>query len=437
MKLVFFLFAVFSTMVSGLVHHLSIHNDDRTVFKIETFGFVSGGEMKVKITDFSMHFTAKEMDEYNQVAATADHNATSNGEVTVVPGIHSHANATTQPVAAPVAPVVPVAPAAPATTPPSPVSPQQPPQTPLAPAPAPAPAAGASQGRVAAGSPAAAAEAAKAKADPDYVSPKRSRRNRRVRRRLADATALATTAPTSGNNSSSINPKPSGKVAPKYLVGFLMRHASSESAAQSDLENIIEKRQCILERVRSKDVFIDLSDSENWGKDIELKHEVSEDNVGLYSLIFARCYPSGVHYASFKLDATFYNPGPNYLSAGDAPLPSLYFTFFVLFSVALGMWAWLLRQSGPNSGTVHRIHYMMLILLVLKCLSLFFESVRFHFIAMYGVSELWSMVYFVFATMKGIMLFTVILLIGSGWSLMKSYLNPMVRVLHFLLPRFL
>lgn len=33
------------------------------------------------------------------------------------------------------------------------------------------------------------------------------------------------------------------------------------------------------------------------------------------------------------------------------------------------------------------------------------------------------MVYYVFAFLKGIMLFTVILLIGSGWSLMKSYLN--------------
>jgi hypothetical protein len=33
------------------------------------------------------------------------------------------------------------------------------------------------------------------------------------------------------------------------------------------------------------------------------------------------------------------------------------------------------------------------------------------------------MVYYVFAFLKGVMLFTVILLIGSGWSLMKSYLN--------------
>jgi hypothetical protein len=42
---------------------------------------------------------------------------------------------------------------------------------------------------------------------------------------------------------------------------------------------------------------------------------------------------------------------------------------------------------------------------------------------MYGVSELWSIVYYFFACLKGVMLFTVILLIGSGWSLMKSYLN--------------
>lgn len=64
-----------------------------------------------------------------------------------------------------------------------------------------------------------------------------------------------------------------------------------------------------------------------------------------------------------------------------------------------------------------------LILLSLKCLTLLFESIRYHYIAIFGVSEYWSIVYYFFAFLKGVMLFTVILLIGSGWSLMKSYLN--------------
>lgn len=210
---------------------------------------------------------------------------------------------------------------------------------------------------------------------------------------------------------------------PFYLVGFLLRHASSESGAQADVERIVEKRQCILEHIHPYDVFIDLSDPETWKESIELTHFVSAESIGLYSLIFARCYPSGTHYASFKLEATFHNPGPNYLSAGDTPLPSMYFGFFVAFTLALFVWVWVLQRDTATNGRVHYIHYMMLILLVLKCLSLFFEGVRYHYISIYGVSELWSVVYYVFAFLKGVMLFTVILLIGSGWSLMKSYLN--------------
>ena len=101
----------------------------------------------------------------------------------------------------------------------------------------------------------------------------------------------------------------------------------------------------------------------------------------------------------------------------------MYLVFFFLFSAALATWIWVLRRDTDVYGPVHSIHNMMTILLVLKCLSLFFESVRYHYISIYGVSEMWSMVYYVFAFLKGVMLFTVILLIGSGWSLMKSYLN--------------
>ena len=77
----------------------------------------------------------------------------------------------------------------------------------------------------------------------------------------------------------------------------------------------------------------------------------------------------------------------------------------------------------PLLGTVHRIHYMMALLLTLKCLTLLVEGIRFHYISIVGVAEAWSIVYYVFAFVKGVMLFTVILLIGSGWSLMKAYLN--------------
>jgi hypothetical protein len=360
--------------VNSLIHHLSIHNDDRTVFKIETFGFVAGGKMKIDILDFSLHFTAKELDDYKQVVSTTTTNHTMGSEITLSSNQHKNStkHASTSGNSVSVDKNLPVVP------------------------------------------------------------------HNNIRRRL-EVTANVTKSappvvkkPTAGNQTVAVKPPPSPKgssnhtkpimLAPTNLVGFVMRHATSESAAQADLESIMERRQCILEKLQPNDVFIDLSLQENWNKRIELTHVVTEESIGLYSLIYARCYPAGHHFTSFKLDATFHNPGPNYLSAGDTPLPSMYFGFFALFTVALVAWVWVLHR-GPSYGTVHRIHHMMLILLVLKCLSLFFEGVRFHYISIYGVSEMWSTVYYVFAFMKGIMLFTVILLIGSGWSLMKSYLN--------------
>jgi G protein-coupled receptor 107 len=205
-------------------------------------------------------------------------------------------------------------------------------------------------------------------------------------------------------------------------IGFIMRKASSESAAQQEMEKNIEQSKCILDNLQKDDFFLDLSGSGSWKKTMQ-SHIVSPSASGLYSLIFARCQPSGAHKVNFHLDVKFINPGPNYLSAGDAPLPTMYFLFFILFTIAFIIWCWVLSRDAATNGTVHRIHYMMAVLLALKCLTLLAEAIRFHYISLVGVSEGWSIVYYVFAFLKGVMLFTVILLIGSGWSLMKAYLN--------------
>lgn len=66
----------------------------------------------------------------------------------------------------------------------------------------------------------------------------------------------------------------------------------------------------------------------------------------------------------------------------------------------------------------------MAVLVVLKSITVLLESVHYHYIALTGSAEgLWNILYYIFAGLKGITLFTVILLIGSGWSVMKSFLN--------------
>jgi G protein-coupled receptor 107 len=266
-----------------LVHHLTIHNDDRHVFKIETFGFIPGGKMSITLKDFALH----------------SHKSLSSSTIA------HHGNNTLS----------------------------------------------------------------------------------------------------KSSNSSTINED--------YQIGFVMRHAESESAAQQDLETIVEKNQCILDKLNPKDVILDVTKSETWKSSL-LTHEITNQEIGLYSLIFARCKPTGPHLISFQLEASFINPGPNYLSAGDAPLPTLYLVYFFLYFAALLLWLYMIIVRDPiQYGTVHHIHYMMAALLCVKVLSLFFESIRYHYIAIYGVSEMWSIVYYIFAALKGVMLFTVILLIGK------------------------
>jgi hypothetical protein len=43
-----------------------------------------------------------------------------------------------------------------------------------------------------------------------------------------------------------------------------MRKATSESAAQQDLEKTIEKGRCILDNVQKDDFLMDLSDIRGW-----------------------------------------------------------------------------------------------------------------------------------------------------------------------------
>lgn len=306
----------------SLKHNLVIHNDNRNIFKIETFGFFNGGKMDIKISDFSIHLSTKERQAFKRVANETIHNIN---------------------------------------------------QTDI-------------------------------------------NRHNLIKTLSSNITGLATI---TTNKSINVTQHRKLSLDTTYNIGFILRKSKSESAAQADLEKIIERGSCILTDLNKDDILIDLSDQNVW-KRYNVIHEIAEDNVGLYSLIFARCHPIGPHNVNFKLQATFYNPGPDYLSAGDTPLPYLYFVFFILFTIALVAWYWVLWR-GKNA--VFAIHQMMLVLLLLKCLSLFFESVRFHFISEFGVSEMWSAIYYIFAVLKGIMLFTVILLIGSGWSLMKSYLN--------------
>lgn len=115
-------------------------------------------------------------------------------------------------------------------------------------------------------------------------------------------------------------------------------------------------------------------------------------------------------------------------------LPHMFFSFFLLYSICLYLWnsnISAISQGGvgyfaePGGGRplVYPIHHIMSFLLLLKTFSLLFESVRYHYLRATGHASVWSALYYTFTFLKGTILFTAILLIGSGWSFVKPFLT--------------
>lgn len=317
-------FLLLPSLVAGLKHHLDIKKDERTIFKIETFGFQEGASVQLQLHNFKIHKRAGSLCDIkcqNEMSSIINNDG------------------------------------------------------------------------------------------------------RRQRRHLSsDARNLDSKKVDKGKK----NATAAAAATDNSRYGFLLRKSDCESDAQQDLENIIEKNQCIFDRPNDGWIdIVDMIDVSTNAKLYQFDHIITSEEAGLYSLIFAHCSDDKriITSTSFHLDAYFINPGPNYLSVGDQFLPSVYFVFFVMFASMTVWWAYLLHSAPGKQAIVHRIHYMMAGLLVLKCITLILESIRLHKISVYGEAEAWSILYYIFAFFKGIMLFTVILLIGSGWSLIKSYLN--------------
>lgn len=168
-----------------------------------------------------------------------------------------------------------------------------------------------------------------------------------------------------------------------------------------------------------------------------IEYTFKADEAGLYFLIYQVCPSSPNIRSSFDLEFHFVNydslGNPSYLTAGEMRLPLLFFFFSLSYLICFIIWVMNNREIGRgHSGLfssngqpiVYPIHHLMSALLLTKFLATFLESIRYHYIRVMGHAELWSMVYYVFTFIRGTFLFTVILLIGTGWSFVKPFLSP-------------
>lgn len=150
----------------------------------------------------------------------------------------------------------------------------------------------------------------------------------------------------------------------------------------------------------------------------------AESSADQYTLIFANCLPQlkvsmDVRSAMYNLEGGKSNRR-DYLSAGKTVLPRVYFLLAVIYSVMAALWINVLYKKRL---TVYGIHFFMLGVVLLKALNLLCEAEDKSYIKRTGSAHGWDVLFYIFSFLKGITLFTLIVLIGTGWSFLKPYLQ--------------
>jgi hypothetical protein len=142
---------------------------------------------------------------------------------------------------------------------------------------------------------------------------------------------------------------------------------------------------------------------------------------GLYALFFFNCVggriSGAINVEQYNVDA---GGSVNYLSVGDQPLPAV---FAVLAGGFAGIAYLMITAIRRYPTLTQHIHRLMLLLVVVKSCTLLLESLKYAHHARAGEASLVDFLFYVFMTLRGVMLFAVIVLLGVGWSTAKSFLS--------------
>ncbi|MBA0563984.1 hypothetical protein Golob_008943 [Gossypium lobatum] len=148
-----------------------------------------------------------------------------------------------------------------------------------------------------------------------------------------------------------------------------------------------------------------------------------EKDADQYTLVFANCLNQVK--VSMKVRSAMYNldgkkKRRDYLSAGETVLPRVYFLLSLVYFTLAGVWIYVLYKKRL---TVFGIHFFMLAVVILKAFNLVCEAEDKSYIKRTGSAHGWDVLFYIFSFLKGITLFTLIVLIGTGWSFLKPYLQ--------------
>ncbi|KAK6918206.1 Transmembrane protein GPR107/GPR108-like [Dillenia turbinata] len=203
------------------------------------------------------------------------------------------------------------------------------------------------------------------------------------------------------------------------LIGFFLCTRDSWLHVVQQLQE--SEIACALESELIKRVFTfdQLKNSENSFNIITTQNDANQ-----FTLVFANCLFQQVR-VSMDVKSSMYNIDKSnkrrdYLPVGKTVLPLAYFFFFLIYASIAVVWIVILYKKR---ATVSRIHYFMLAVVILKALNLLCESEDKSYIKRTGYAHGWDVLFYIFSFLKGISLFTLIVLIGTGWSFLKPYLQ--------------
>ncbi|RMX59668.1 hypothetical protein pdam_00021217 [Pocillopora damicornis] len=219
------------------------------------------------------------------------------------------------------------------------------------------------------------------------------------------------------DTSSTVQPSSIGNET-SVIKKQIRRRRAADSTNPTTLTKSKEKKWLLMQKKINESMSENVY-SGNFTVKIQRKAE-----EGLYNLYFHICPIPGVKKktatVNIEIDIKEKN-GKNFLSAGEEPLPYMFGILSVLF---LGTAIYWLRVLQKNKDFTYKVHYMMFILILLKSLDLMFQAVNYHFISRDGKpEESWEVLYYITHLLKGALLFTTIVLIGTGYFFIKHVLS--------------
>ena len=160
------------------------------------------------------------------------------------------------------------------------------------------------------------------------------------------------------------------------------------------------------------------------GKDSFSTLYKEETDADQYNLVFANCHWQQLK-VTMDVKSAMYNLEGNsnvrdYLSAGRTILPRVYLLFSLVYFALAALWISVLYKKRQ---TAFRIHYFMLGVVIFKALNLLCEAEDKSYIKRTGSAHGWDIVFYIFSFLKGISLFTLIVLMGTGLSVLKPLLQ--------------